>query len=217
MVQFGISRPILRETFRILETESLITVRRGSRGGATVTSPDLSVAARYVGLLLEVQGTTIGDVYEARSMLEPICARMLAERRTDQDLLQLRACVEEVRSVVEAGGERGGDPEQLSRLTYHFHELVLKGSGNRTLALQGAVLQDIAAKHLSVSLSRSIGEDPTMIEQFRRNIRSYRKLILLVEAKDAPEAEAHWRRHMDAAGKGLLRDLSDHEVVDLFA
>src|SRR5215212_9794665 len=66
MAQFGVSRPTLREAFRILETESLISVRRGSRGGAQVMAPDISVAARYVGLLLQVQGTTIVDVYEAR-------------------------------------------------------------------------------------------------------------------------------------------------------
>jgi len=46
MAQFGVSRSTLRETFRILETESLISVWRGSRGGAQVTSPELSVAAR---------------------------------------------------------------------------------------------------------------------------------------------------------------------------
>ena len=70
MEQFGVSRPTLREAFRILEAEDLISVKRGSRGGARVTQPSLSVAARYVGLLLQVQGTTIADVYEARMVLE---------------------------------------------------------------------------------------------------------------------------------------------------
>ncbi len=80
MGQFGVSRPTLREAFRILEAEDLISVKRGSRGGARVTQPSLSVAARYVGLLLQVQGTTIADVYEARMVLEPACARLLARR-----------------------------------------------------------------------------------------------------------------------------------------
>src|SRR5262245_52102775 len=55
MAQFGVSRPTIREAFRILETERLIVVRPGSRGGAQVVAPDLTVAARYVGLLLQIQ------------------------------------------------------------------------------------------------------------------------------------------------------------------
>jgi GntR family transcriptional regulator, transcriptional repressor for pyruvate dehydrogenase complex len=58
MERFGVSRPTLREAFRILEAEDLISVKRGSRGGARVTQPSLSVAARYVGLLLQLQGAT---------------------------------------------------------------------------------------------------------------------------------------------------------------
>src|SRR5262249_11992821 len=65
MEMFGVSRPTLREAFRILEAESLISVRRGARGGARVVSPDIAVAARYVGLLLPTSGTAIAGVFEA--------------------------------------------------------------------------------------------------------------------------------------------------------
>ena len=78
MEMFGVSRPTLREAFRILEAESLISVRRGARGGARVVSPDIAVAARYVGLLLQMSGTTIADVYEARMATEPAAAGLLA-------------------------------------------------------------------------------------------------------------------------------------------
>ncbi|MCW2545886.1 MAG: regulatory protein GntR [Mycobacterium sp.] len=217
MGQFGVSRPTLREAFRILETEALITVRRGSRGGARVTAPDNAVAARYVGLLLQVQGTTFGDVYEARSVLEPACARMLAERRTEDHLLRLRACVEELRSVVEAGPDQAHDPVLWGKLTTRFHEVVLQGSGNRTLALQGAVLQEIVDRHLALSVSRHFDENPALIKNFQRTIRSYRKLISLVEARNGAGAERHWRNHMDVAASHLLRDeLAQQRVVDLF-
>jgi DNA-binding GntR family transcriptional regulator len=60
MRQFHVSRPTLREAFRILESERFITVRRGARGGARIHLPDPTMAAQYAGLLLRVRGATLG-------------------------------------------------------------------------------------------------------------------------------------------------------------
>jgi len=215
MAQFGVSRPTLREAFRILEAEDLISVKRGSRGGARVTQPSLSVAARYVGLLLQVQGTTIADVYQARMVLEPACVRLLARRRTDEDLADLTACIEELRGSVAAG--QVPEPTRWSRLASRFHELIMQRSGSNTLAVQGGVLQDIVETHLTLALSRDLdsGEE---LANFRRNVRSYEKLVALLEKRDGAAAEQHWRAHMEAAGRRLLReDLQDRSVVDLFS
>ncbi len=224
MVQFGVSRPTLREAFRILEAEDLISVKRGSRGGARVTQPSLSVAARYVGLLLQVQGTTIADVYEARMLLEPACARLLAERRTGQDLADLTACIEELRGgAAEGGAAEGGaaetvpEPARWSSLAYRFHELIIQRSGSKTLAVQGGVLQDIVETHVTLALSRDFAE-AGLLDNFRRNVRSYEKLVGLLGKRDGAGAERHWRAHMEAAGRRLLRDdLQHRSVVDLFA
>ena len=207
MVQFGVSRPTLREAFRILEAEDLISVKRGSRGGARVTQPSLSVAARYVGLLLQVQGTTIADVYEARMVLEPACARLLARRRTRQDLADLTACIEEL----------APEPALWSSRAARFHELIMQRSGSKTLAVQGGVLQDIVATHLTLAITRGYAEDEATGD-YRRNMRSYEKLVALVEKRDGAGAERHWRAHMEAAGQRLLReDLQSRSVVDLFS
>jgi GntR family transcriptional repressor for pyruvate dehydrogenase complex len=217
MAQFGVSRPTLREAFRILEAEDLISVKRGSRGGARVTQPSLAVAARYVGLLLQVQDTTIADVYEARMVLEPACARLLAKRRTKQDLADLTACVEELRGAVEAGPDHGPDLARWSSVAYRFHELIMQRSGSKTLAVQGGVLQDIVATHLTLAITRGYAEDEASGD-YRRNMRSYEKLVELVEKRDGAGAERHWRAHMEAAGQRLLReDLQHRSVVDLFA
>src|SRR3546814_2210868 len=49
MTTLGISRPTLREAFRILEAENLISVVRGSRSGARVHQPSTELVSRYAG------------------------------------------------------------------------------------------------------------------------------------------------------------------------
>ena len=72
--RYGISRPTLREAFRVLESESLISVRRGARGGARVHAPTPDVAARNAGVVLQYRGTTMADIYLARTVIEVPCA-----------------------------------------------------------------------------------------------------------------------------------------------
>jgi GntR family transcriptional repressor for pyruvate dehydrogenase complex len=215
MEMFGVSRPTLREAFRILEAESLITVRRGARGGARVVSPDIAVAARYVGLLLQMGGTTIADVYEARTVIEPAAAGLLAARRSRQDLDDLNACVEHLVSLVESD-KQFRDADTWSQAIMRFHDLVLERSGNRTLAVQAGVLREVVAMHLSTVVMRTF-DHPDTQDQFRKLVRSYRKLVLLIDARDADGAERHWRTHLEVMGRRLLRDDTGAKaVVDLF-
>lgn len=215
MAEFGVSRPTLREAFRILEAEHLVRIRRGSRGGAEILWPDIRVAARYVAVLLQFLGATIADVYEARTVLEPVCARMLAKRRTRQDLEDLRRCAEELRELVELGPGRS-DVTRWASLTSRFHALIMERCGNHTLAVWGGVLQEIVRNHYIRSVQARM-DDPQMTPSFRRTVRSYQKLIQLVEDQDAAAAEEHWRRHMENAAKLLLGTLNEQPLVDLFA
>jgi GntR family transcriptional repressor for pyruvate dehydrogenase complex len=218
MEQFGVSRPTLREAFRILETESLIGVRRGARGGAQVLEPDPMVAARHVGLLLQLQGTTVQDVYEARLVTEPVCARMLAETRTEADLDDLRAVVTELERVVKGWIEATPDLSTWSGTTYRFHELILQRCGNKTLAVQGAVLADIVNTHLQQSIAQGMSQtEDEQPARFEKTIRSYKKLLKLVEARDGEGAEKHWRSHMEVAATYLFMfDQRNKPLVDLF-
>ncbi|MCF8587289.1 FadR/GntR family transcriptional regulator [Gordonia liuliyuniae] len=217
MEQFSVSRPTLREAFRILEAESLIRVRRGARGGAQVLAPDPMVAARHVGLLLQLQGTTLEDVYNAREVTEPVCARMLAEIRTEQDLADLNVVVDGLAALIEAGPETVTDISRWSEAAYRFHELLMQRCGNTTLAVQGAVLADIAQTHLTRSISQGMRRDRFVEPNLKRLLQSFRKMVRLIEARDADAAEQQWRAHMAAAKKSaFLFDPKDMPLVDLF-
>lgn len=217
MAQFGVSRPTLREAFRILETESLISIRRGSRGGARVMAPSLSVAAGYVGLLLQMSGTTIGEVYDVRSITEPAAVQLLAARRTQEDLDDLRGVIEELRALVEAGvADASRSLTEGSNIAWRFHDLLLQRAGNRALAIQWGVLRDVTETHLASAVNRT-RDRAEVLESFRKSIRSYTRLVNLLEAKDAEGAARHWRKHLEVSAKILIGGSAESQtIVDLF-
>lgn len=217
MEQFQVSRPTLREAHRILEAESLIRIRRGSQGGARVTAPQPGVAARYAGLLLQTGKVSIGDVYEARSVIEPAAARMLAGSRTSADIEELRACIDRLREMVDGQADSAGpDLHGWAMGVQQFHDLVVDRAGNRTLAVQAAVLREVVSAHLEVVLPRSFDRVHTP-EEFRRLVRSYTKLVDLIAMSDAEGAEKHWRRHLEMAATALIPGEEAEATVDLFA
>ena len=214
--QFGVSRPTLREAIRILENESLIVARRGSRGGVVVATPDIAVAAKDFGLLLQMSGTTLADVYQARTVVEPPAARMLAERHSRADVEDLNASVGALAVLVNDGAQAAADFREWSNAAYRFHDLIMQRSGNQTLAIFSGVLREVVARHMSRAASSS--DDRAEIEgQFKKTIRAFAKLAKLVEAGDGEGAEKFWRTHMQAATKGMLwGSLATESVVDLF-
>lgn len=213
--QFGVSRPTLREAFRILESESLIVVRRGSRGGVLVSSPETSVAARDFGLLLQMSGTTLADVYDARKVFEPAAVEMLANRATPDDLAELRAAAGALAVLVNEGVE-GADYDQWSATAFRFHDVILERSGNNTLALFNAVLREVITRHMARAVTTSTNA-AEIEKQFKQTIRVFTRLTNLIESGDAAEARTFWSAHMDRAGRNMLwGPLGRETVIDLY-
>ena len=115
MVQLGVSRPTLREALRVLESESLIKPRRGSRTGAQVQAPSIDLVSRYMGFVLQYEGVTLEDVQQARRTLEPPIAGMLAARRDPHAIVQLRELLEREESCL-------NDDFSFGHASVRFHE-----------------------------------------------------------------------------------------------
>ncbi|BBG02741.1 hypothetical protein PSA01_29550 [Pseudonocardia saturnea] len=74
--QYGVSRESLREGLRLLETQGLITIRRGPRGGPKVGSVDPASIGRMTTLYFRMAGASYAELLEAWEVAET----MLAER-----------------------------------------------------------------------------------------------------------------------------------------
>jgi GntR family transcriptional regulator, transcriptional repressor for pyruvate dehydrogenase complex len=195
--RFGVSRPTLREAFRILESESLITVRRGAHGGALVRVPNPDVAARYTAFVLEHRGTTLADLYEARIVVEPAAVGLLAERRTDDDIALLRQALQEHDALVD-------QPQQSIRTHMAFHALLVKLSGNQTLLVLVGMIQHIIEranwKHVEADAGSAEHQQAST-----GGLKAHHRVVDLIETGDAAEATELWRRHLTGARDYLLQ------------
>jgi DNA-binding FadR family transcriptional regulator len=208
ITQYGVSRPTFREALRILQSESLISIRRGSRGGARVHAPSVDSVARQAGYLLQHQHTSLADVYEARLVIEPPAAAMLAERRSAAVVGELRQALEEEQAAVH-------DPRRFARASARFHERVVELGGNNTLSLFTGILGEIIDAHtetvfLEASDAAAVDRDSDVAH------RSHEHLVELVEAGDVDGARAHWLAHMEAIEAVMLRGKRTRPVVELF-
>lgn len=211
MQAYGVSRPTLREAFRMLESENLIAVGRGGHD-ARVKLPSFQVAGRYAGLLMQLRGTTLADVEAARAIVEPPAAAMLAARGDDPKVgAALEAALQRERDALD-------DPAEFSRASFAFHDCVVEQSGNVTMhavfSLLGAVLQ----RHSDVRIEeeRRLPEGGADRATLARAHRAHRKFVDLVLKQDVEQASRLWRDHAEAVSHALRSDSDPRKVVDLF-
>ncbi len=209
MGTLGISRPTLREAFRILEAEMLISVVRGSRTGARVHQPRVESVSRYASFVLQAQGTTIADIYDARLAIEPFIARRLAENPDPAVIARLRAEAERLTAFVEDGRY----VDFMIGLA-EFHRLLVELGGNQTLLVLTAILQDVVARYQIDSVQRRRIPEDLLRRRSLLGIRSIKKLIALIAAGRPDDAEAHWRRHVINANTSWVETGAGARLID---
>jgi DNA-binding FadR family transcriptional regulator len=205
MTHFGVSRPTLREAVRVLESERLVEVRRGSRTGARVRVPGPEIVARPAGLLLELSGATIADLLTAKAGIEPLAARLLAESGSAEAFDELEQMLaDDVVSAWQSG--------HLAEATGAFHLRVVQLSGNVTLSIIAGMLHEITVRHTAFVFKE---RRPVSKADYDKLIRSYRKLLQFLRAGDGDGAESHWRKHLDVSRELLLKGLESVSIRDV--
>ena len=180
--RYGIGRASLREALRILEVHGLIRIKPGPHGGPVVIRVDSRAYARTNSFYFQLSRATLGQLLEAKIAVEPVLARLAAERLTPESAAGLEAVVEAERLELETS------PDVWGLATRDFHVVVAGMSGNPVLDVFGLAIIEIQAERL---------RRRTPTGHRRETWQTHRRIADAILAQDANLAEKLTRRHAE--------------------
>jgi GntR family transcriptional repressor for pyruvate dehydrogenase complex len=99
--KFVVSRTSVREALRALESLGLIEIRAGE--GTFVRQVSLDALVGPLALMMTSQREAIGELFEARRVLEPAIAALAASRATPEEVQEMERILESQAREVAAG------------------------------------------------------------------------------------------------------------------
>lgn len=189
--RFGVSRPTIREAVRILETQHLVRVARGASGGARFTLPPARMVSEYTGVYLQAHGVTQNELNEARVTMEPRLIGFMAGKLSVEAIAALRA-------EADTQAEAIDDVAAFGRSYEAFYALLSEACPNRLIALELLTLRDLIKAQTELVGDSWARQVPNSRDDMLRHVEAKRKVIGHLAAGEAAEAEALWRRMLEA-------------------
>lgn len=164
--ELGVSRTPVRDALRRLQQDRLITLL--PNGAYEVRMPTVKELA---------------EVYDCRSYLESMAARLAANHRTETDLVAMRSLLEQMRQSYDKG-----DEPSIRSLDALFHEAIVAACDNSVL------LEIVVGLRTRLAQVRNVVPNPrvnavTVLEQHQR-------IVDAIAAGDGEAAESVMREHI---------------------
>jgi GntR family transcriptional repressor for pyruvate dehydrogenase complex len=205
--EFGVSPPALREAIHILETDGLISVRRGNVGGSVVHRPTPERTAQMISMVLQARSATPADVSAALMHLEPVCAGMCAAR--DDRMTEV---VPYLQHQIDVQAAQFDDLSQYVPNARRFHETLVSRCGNESMILLIGSLELIWSAHES-SVWDDDGEPAPMVDKTRRAaLRDHQRLLDAISDGNQARAARLAQDHLAAARRNTLAVGTDKTI-----
>lgn len=179
--QFAVSRNTVREALRMLEISGLIQLRRGATGGAFIAAADPGRVATSLSDMMDLSQFSLTDLTEVRLWIESLVVRVACERADEAMLDRLEANVEQ---AVKLSSQ--GDWDEKAIVHTEFHNVLAQATGNPVLA---ALMDSLMAVMRELVLAAGPTEGDLVV-------RSRRRLLKHLRARDADAAEAEMQRYL---------------------
>lgn len=175
----GVSRTLIREALRQLESEGLITV-----------IPNRGPVVRELTL------AEAGDLYAIRAVLEGFAARKFVENADEAAVKRLA----QVADAVIAAYKRG-DLQQALETKNHLYDVLFEGAGSETLSSMLTTL------HARIWRWRALGvtHPRRSAQRSKEAIRDLKAMVAAIRARDADAAERTTREGANRGAAEVMR------------
>ena len=183
--QLEVSRSTLREALKNLESNGLITIRRGMHAGAYVAEPNPLPIIKSFKNLIQTKKGNIFDLIEARLYIEPVVVKIAAIHRTEADIERLKDILDQAEGLVNTSFKNA------RVMNVHFHNELAKITQNPIMMFLCESMIEVF-ETLLVELTHSNLDKKAI----RKPILEHRGILEAIVEKNQEEASKRTKHHL---------------------
>ncbi|MEC5396695.1 FadR/GntR family transcriptional regulator [Uliginosibacterium sp. H1] len=194
--EFGVSRTVVREAIANLRANGRVTTVQGV--GAFVVQQE-----KPDGFQIDASGLSVVQemvsVLELRIALESEAAVLAAQRRSEEQLVAMKAALAEFNDAIERG-------EDAVHADMKFHRLIAEATGNAHFLKLFNYVGELLIPRARLQSFKLDGVPQK--EYLQRVQREHEQICYAIERKDSEAARAALRMHLSGSRDRLQRSLA---------
>jgi GntR family transcriptional repressor for pyruvate dehydrogenase complex len=179
--KFVVSRTSVREALRALESLGLVEIRPGE--GTFVREVSIETLIEPLALIMVSQREAIGELFEARRLLEPTIAALAAVRATPEEIHEMERILEQQAKEIATG--KTGLTEDAA-----FHAAIGTAAHNRAITRIAHAVMDL--------LTQSREESLNTPGRPNRSHEDHKRIVAAIAARDDAGARRAMLDHLEA-------------------
>lgn len=202
MQQYGFSRGTVREALRLLESDGLIVVKRGPKGGIRASCPDVQQVSRSMALIFSSNQTPLRDLFAFRKLVEPAAAAAAASNASEDQKKWLRDIAPEHygvngnwRDAVEFHGAigRASNNGVYEILLTGLHDALEWHMSGETLSHDN--VEDTRRIHIRIAEAITNGDAESASRRMLAHLQKFEEILAGEDRLDEPIIpRSRWRR-----------------------
>lgn len=187
--QYQVSRVCLRESLKKLNMLGILRIVQGD--GTYVDEVNLEEFMKPLFSLMAISEKNIEEIYDARILVEGGACALAAQKRTPEELQQLRDILAQMDNALQQK-----DYYRYSEYDRQFHDLITSISRNQILVMIRGMFRDVVDQYV-----HSINTTEEVVE---KSIVDHRQLLWAIEDKESEFSKNILNAHMERSKKVML-------------